>query len=34
MTAWEGKGMVSSARRKVIVTDAHRLRALAEKPEA
>jgi len=33
MTAWEGKGLESSARKKVIVTDAHRLQVLAERPE-
>lgn len=33
MSAWEAKGLVASARRKVIVKDAHRLHVLAEKPE-
>jgi len=33
MTAWEGKGLVASARKKVVVKDAHRLHVLAEKPE-
>lgn len=33
MTAWETKGLVASARKKVVVKDAHRLHVLAEKPE-
>ncbi len=33
MAAWEGDGMVSSDRRKVIVTDACGLRAVAKRPE-
>lgn len=32
MTAWEGRGLVASARKKVMVKDAHRLHVLAEKP--
>lgn len=32
MTAWEAKGLVASARRKVVVKDAHRLQVLAERP--
>lgn len=31
MTAWEGRGLVASARKKVIVKDAHGLHVLAEK---
>ncbi len=33
MTAWEGRGLVASARKKVVVKDAHRLHVLAEKPD-
>lgn len=33
MTAWEGRGLVASARKRVVVKDAHRLHVLAEKPE-
>jgi CRP-like cAMP-binding protein len=33
MTAWEAKGLVASARRKVVVKDAHRLHVLAEKAD-
>jgi CRP-like cAMP-binding protein len=31
MTAWEGKGLVSSARKKVVVCDAHKLFMIAER---
>lgn len=33
MTAWEAKGLVASARKKVVVRDAHKLYVLAERPE-
>lgn len=33
MTAWEGKGLVASGRKKVTVRDAHRLYVIAEKAE-
>lgn len=33
MTAWEGKGIVRSARKKVLVRDPHRLYVLAEKAD-
>ncbi|MBA5775697.1 Crp/Fnr family transcriptional regulator [Stappia sp. F7233] len=33
MTGWEAKGLVASARKKVLVKDAHKLHVLAEKPE-
>lgn len=33
MTAWEAKGIVASARKKVIVRDAHRLHVIAERQD-
>jgi CRP/FNR family transcriptional regulator, nitrogen oxide reductase regulator len=33
MAAWEGKGLVASARKRVVVKDAHRLQVLAERAE-
>lgn len=33
MTAWEAKGLVSSARKRVVICDPHRLHILAERAE-
>lgn len=33
MTAWEGRGLVASGRRKVVVCDPHKLYVIAERPE-
>jgi CRP-like cAMP-binding protein len=33
MTAWEAKGIVASARKKVVVRDAHRLHVIAERQD-
>ena len=33
MTAWEAKGIVASARKKVVVCDAHRLHVIAERQD-
>jgi len=33
MTAWEAKGIVAGGRKKVVVTDAHKLHVIAERPE-
>ena len=33
MSGWEAKGIVASARKKVVVCDAHRLHVIAERQD-